>query len=80
NNLRIEGTFMTVDQQVSGGWETVRTDLHDFTIFEWKRDNLVLGYSTTTLSWYVPHSPFAWFLLIIPFPSSGRSRMARLVR
>jgi len=53
NNLRLEGTFMTVDQQVAGGWKTVRTDSHDSTIFEWKRDNLVLGYSTTTLSWAI---------------------------
>ncbi|KAJ7666276.1 Neutral/alkaline nonlysosomal ceramidase [Mycena olivaceomarginata] len=32
NNLRLEGTYLTVDQQVSGSWEAVKSDSHPSTI------------------------------------------------
>ncbi|KAG8733489.1 hypothetical protein FRC11_005782 [Ceratobasidium sp. 423] len=39
NDLRLEGTFMTVDQLVGGTWTTVRTDSHPSTKFGWLRTN-----------------------------------------
>ncbi|KAH8097107.1 Neutral/alkaline nonlysosomal ceramidase [Cristinia sonorae] len=53
NNLRLEGTFLTVDQQVNGQWSTVRSDSHPSTKFEWLRTNTVLGYSTVNISWTI---------------------------
>jgi neutral ceramidase len=53
NNLRLEGTYMTVDQYVSGSWKTVRTDSHPSTKFGWLRTNTVLGYSTVTTNWTI---------------------------
>lgn len=53
NDLRLEGTYMTVDQLVSGTWTTVRTDSHPSTKFGWLRTNLVLGYSTVTTNWTI---------------------------
>ncbi|KIM86048.1 hypothetical protein PILCRDRAFT_65446 [Piloderma croceum F 1598] len=50
NNLRLEGTFLTVDQLVSGQWSTVRTDSHPSTIYNWSRTNTVrFPKSQTTL-------------------------------
>ncbi|CAE6505603.1 unnamed protein product [Rhizoctonia solani] len=53
NDLRLEGTFMTVDQFVSGNWKTVRTDSHPSTKFGWLRTNTALGYSTVTANWTI---------------------------
>ncbi|CAE6472083.1 unnamed protein product [Rhizoctonia solani] len=53
NDLRLEGTFMTVDQLVNGIWTTVRTDSHPSTKFGWLRTNTVLGYSTVTTNWTI---------------------------
>ncbi|KAH7334765.1 Neutral/alkaline nonlysosomal ceramidase [Rhizoctonia solani] len=53
NNLRLEDTFMTVDQFVGGTWKTVRTDSHPSTKFGWLRTNTVLGYSTVTANWTI---------------------------
>lgn len=53
NNLRLEGTFLTVDQLVSGQWITVRTDSHPSTIYSWKRVNTLLGTSTVNISWTI---------------------------
>ncbi|KAF8608399.1 Neutral/alkaline nonlysosomal ceramidase [Ceratobasidium sp. AG-I] len=53
NNLRLEGTYMTVDQLVSGAWTTVRTDSHPSTKFGWLRTNSALGYSTVTTNWTI---------------------------
>ena len=41
NNLRLQGTFLTVDQLVSGQWSTVRTDSHPSTIYNWTRVSTV---------------------------------------
>lgn len=41
NNLRLEGTFLTVDQLVSGQWKIVRTDSHPSTVYRWVRTNVV---------------------------------------
>ena len=48
NNLRLEGTFLTVDQQVSGQWKTVRTDSHPSTVYKWVRTNVVCK------KWFAP--------------------------
>ncbi|CEL52647.1 hypothetical protein RSOLAG1IB_05852 [Rhizoctonia solani AG-1 IB] len=53
NNLRLEGTFMTVDQLIAGTWTTVRTDSHPSTKFGWLRTNSALGYSTVTTNWTI---------------------------
>ncbi|KAF8058537.1 Neutral/alkaline nonlysosomal ceramidase [Lyophyllum atratum] len=53
NNLRLEGTFLTVDQQVSGQWRTVRSDSHPSTTYQWIRTNTVTGTSTVTISWTI---------------------------
>ena len=53
NNLRLEGTFLTIDQQVNGEWKTYRTDSHPSTTYQWLRTNTVLGYSTVTVNWTI---------------------------
>jgi len=53
NNLRLEGTFLTVDQLVSGQWKTVRSDSHPSTIYQWVRTNTITGTSTVTISWII---------------------------
>ncbi|KAG6861428.1 hypothetical protein C0995_000268 [Termitomyces sp. Mi166 len=37
NNLRLESTFLTVDQLVNGQWRTVRSDSHPSTTYQWAR-------------------------------------------
>jgi neutral ceramidase len=41
NNLRLEGTFLTIDQLMSGTWVTARSDSHPSTIYQWTRTNTV---------------------------------------
>ncbi|KAF9479377.1 ceramidase [Pholiota conissans] len=53
NNLRLEGTFLTVDQLVSGQWKSVRTDSHPSTIYSWTRVSTILGTSSVTISWTI---------------------------
>ncbi|TFK45129.1 ceramidase [Crucibulum laeve] len=53
NNLRLEGTFLSVEQLVSGQWAAVRSDSHPSTIFQWNRTSTVLGTSTVTISWTI---------------------------
>ncbi|KAF8181831.1 Neutral/alkaline nonlysosomal ceramidase [Pholiota molesta] len=53
NNLRLEGTFLTVDQLVSGQWASVRTDSHPSTIFNWTRVSTILGTSSVNISWTI---------------------------
>ncbi|KAG9080339.1 hypothetical protein FRC06_006763, partial [Ceratobasidium sp. 370] len=53
NDLRLEGTYMTVDQLVGGAWQTVRTDSHPSTKFGWLRTNTALGHSTVTTNWTI---------------------------
>lgn len=51
NNFRLEGTFLTVDQQVNGNWVPYRTDSHPSTKYNWVRTNEILGYSEVTITW-----------------------------
>lgn len=54
NNLRLESTFLTVEQLVSGNqWKIVRTDSHPSTIYRWNRTNTVLGTSTVDITWTI---------------------------
>lgn len=53
NNLRLEGTFLTVDQLVSGSWKTVRTDSHPSTIYRWTRVSTLLGTSNVNITWTI---------------------------
>ncbi|KAF9558125.1 ceramidase [Agrocybe pediades] len=53
NNLRLEGTFLTIDQLVNGQWKTVRTDSHPSTIYRWTRVSTVLGTSNVNISWTI---------------------------
>jgi neutral ceramidase len=53
NNLRLEGTFLTVDQLVSGQWISVRTDSHPSTIYAWAAASTILGTSNVNISWTI---------------------------
>lgn len=53
NNLRLDSTFLTVDRLDSGVWKPVKSDSHPSTVYEWKRDNTILGTSTVTISWTI---------------------------
>ncbi|KDR69911.1 hypothetical protein GALMADRAFT_255768 [Galerina marginata CBS 339.88] len=53
NNLRLEGTFLTVDQLVSGQWKSVRTDSHPSTVYRWTRVSTILGTSSVNVSWTI---------------------------
>lgn len=52
NNLRLEGTFLTVDRQVNGKWTAVRSDSHPSTVFRWSRTSTVC-----------PHHLSCWIVL-----------------
>ncbi|KAF9449265.1 Neutral/alkaline nonlysosomal ceramidase [Macrolepiota fuliginosa MF-IS2] len=54
NNLRLESTFLTVEQLVSGNqWKTVRTDSHPSTIYRWTRTSTITGMSTVDITWTI---------------------------
>jgi len=54
NNLRLEGTFLSVDRLGAGGeWTTVRSDSHPSTTFEWVRVSKPLGTSRVTVNWTI---------------------------
>jgi neutral ceramidase len=51
NNLRLEGTFAAIEQQINGVWTRVRSDADWFLVYSWKRTNWLLGYSEVTIAW-----------------------------
>ncbi|CDO72669.1 hypothetical protein BN946_scf184985.g88, partial [Trametes cinnabarina] len=53
NNLRLEQTFLTVDQLVDGQWKAVRSDSHPSTTYQWTRTSTVLGTSTVNITWLI---------------------------
>ncbi|KIP08704.1 hypothetical protein PHLGIDRAFT_29473 [Phlebiopsis gigantea 11061_1 CR5-6] len=53
NNLRLEQTFLTVDQSDNGDWVPVRSDSHPATLYQWLRTSTILGYSTVNISWTI---------------------------
>ncbi|KAJ7848777.1 Neutral/alkaline nonlysosomal ceramidase [Mycena leptocephala] len=53
NNLRLEGTFLNVDQLVSGAWKPVKSDSHPSTLYQWTRTSTILGTSSVNISWTI---------------------------
>ncbi|KAF8526003.1 Neutral/alkaline nonlysosomal ceramidase [Hysterangium stoloniferum] len=53
NNLRLEETYLSVEQIVNQQWEVVRSDSHPSTTFQWKRINSILATSTVTANWTI---------------------------
>ncbi|KAJ6571882.1 Neutral/alkaline nonlysosomal ceramidase [Mycena capillaripes] len=53
NNLRLEGTFLSVDQLVSGAWKPVKSDSHPSTLYQWTRTSTILGTSSVNISWTI---------------------------
>jgi neutral ceramidase len=51
NNLRLEGTFAAVEQQVNGQWTRVRDDADWFLVYSWRRTNFILGHSEVDVTW-----------------------------
>ncbi|KIJ67392.1 hypothetical protein HYDPIDRAFT_173938 [Hydnomerulius pinastri MD-312] len=72
NNLRLEGTFLTVDRLVDGAWSTVRTDSHLSTIYQWNRTSTVLGTSTVDLQWTIEEGTLAGTYRIMYFGDAKR--------
>ncbi|KAI0333228.1 Neutral/alkaline nonlysosomal ceramidase [Cubamyces sp. BRFM 1775] len=53
NNLRLEQTFLNVDQLVNGQWKAVRSDSHPSTTYQWARTSTILGTSTVNITWVI---------------------------
>ncbi|KAJ6544353.1 Neutral/alkaline nonlysosomal ceramidase [Mycena capillaripes] len=53
NNLRLEGTFLSVDHLASGVWTPVRSDSHPSTIYQWTRVSTILATSSVNISWTI---------------------------
>ncbi|KAL0572394.1 hypothetical protein V5O48_009572 [Marasmius crinis-equi] len=63
NNLRLEGTFLSVEQSVSGQFKAVRSDSHPSTIYRWNRESTVLGTSSVNISWTIESgTPGNWIV------------------
>jgi len=52
NNLKIQGTFLEVQQKVGEKWITIFNDNDLCTIYEWKRD--FIANSKITITWNIP--------------------------
>jgi len=64
NNLRLEDSFLLVEQLVSGSWQPVRSDSHPSTIYRWLRTNGLFGTSTVNISWTIePGTPSGTYRL-----------------
>lgn len=54
NDVRLDGTFLTVEQkQLGGSWKVIRTDDDYDTKFHWKYTVKLLGLSKATMEWYL---------------------------
>ncbi|KAJ7062780.1 Neutral/alkaline nonlysosomal ceramidase [Mycena amicta] len=53
NNLRLEGTFLSVQQLSGNTWKPVRSDSHPSTTYQWLRVSTILATSTVTLNWTI---------------------------
>jgi neutral ceramidase len=51
NNLRLEGTYVAVEQLNGNEWTRVRDDADWFLIYTWRRTNTILGYSEVDVTW-----------------------------
>ncbi|KAJ7174628.1 Neutral/alkaline nonlysosomal ceramidase [Mycena filopes] len=64
NNLHLEGTFLSVDQFVSGAWKAVRSDSHPSTLYQWTRVSTILATSNVNISWTIePNTPAGTYRL-----------------
>jgi len=65
NNLRLEGTFLSVEHLVSSNWEVVRSDSHPSTKYRWTRINGLFGTSSVNISWTIePGTPSGAYRLV----------------
>jgi len=53
NNLRLEGTFLSVDQLVNDAWVRHRSDSHPSTTYSWVQTSTALGTSQVNLTWTI---------------------------
>ncbi|KAF2621956.1 neutral ceramidase precursor [Macroventuria anomochaeta] len=51
NNLRLEGTFTSIERNVDGAWTQIKNDKDWEVVYEWKRVNGLAGTSDVTVSW-----------------------------
>lgn len=51
NNLRLEGTYAAIEQNIDGTWKQVRDDADWFLVYTWRRTNWLLGYSEVDITW-----------------------------
>ena len=74
NNLRLEGTFLSVDKQdtSSGEWTAVRSDSHPSTTYQWVRNDTVRPLS-------ILYFPFFSFLSFLKAGCCVRMRLMRVV-
>ncbi|KAJ7815949.1 Neutral/alkaline nonlysosomal ceramidase [Mycena olivaceomarginata] len=64
NNLRLEGTFLSVDHLAGSVWTPVRSDSHPSTIYQWTRASTILGTSNVNISWTIePNTPAGTYRL-----------------
>ncbi|KAF1931130.1 neutral ceramidase precursor [Didymella exigua CBS 183.55] len=65
NNLRLEGTYASIERFVDGGWVQFKNDADWELLFEWRRVNGLTGTSDVSVSWDTAFSR----------PSAGRYRV-----
>jgi neutral ceramidase len=51
NNLRLEGTYTSVETFVDGAWTQIKNDKDWEVRYEWKRVNGLTGTSDVTITW-----------------------------
>ncbi|KIK60282.1 hypothetical protein GYMLUDRAFT_43572 [Collybiopsis luxurians FD-317 M1] len=53
NNLRLEGTFLSIDRLVSGQWQMFKSDSHPSTTYSWVQTSTILGNSQVNITWTI---------------------------
>ena len=53
NDLRLEDTYVAVEQSLNGAWTRVRDDSDWNLLFRWRRTSSVLGTSEVTVEWEI---------------------------
>jgi len=54
NDLMLEGTYLSVEQETNNGWKQIYTDNDWSTRFTWKRTNSLFGWSKVIIQWNIP--------------------------
>ncbi|KAJ6452625.1 Neutral/alkaline nonlysosomal ceramidase [Mycena sanguinolenta] len=71
NNLRLEGTFLSVDRLDSTGkWAMAKSDSHPSTVYRWERDSTILGTSSVNVSWTIENDTPAGLYRLVYFGDS----------